>query len=70
MQIPVIKIIKVVTFNMNPKFTEVTLNSFIFIMDIFCTNLARKFGMIILHMKLVPVYYSKIRISKWNLIGE
>ena len=39
--------IKIVTFNMNPKFTEVTLNSFIFVMDIFGTNLARKFdGMI------------------------
>ena len=37
---------KVVTFNMNPKFTEVTLNSFIFVMDIFFTNLARKFGII------------------------
>ena len=31
---------------MNPKFTEVTQNSFIFVMDIFYTNPARKFGMI------------------------
>ena len=29
---------------MNPKFTEVTLNSFIIIMNIFYTNPARKFG--------------------------
>ena len=46
LKIPVILIIKFVTFNMDPKFTEVTLNSFIFAMDIFCTNPARKFGMI------------------------
>ena len=46
LQIPVIEIIKVVTFNMNPKFTEATPNSSIFVMNIFCTNLARKFGMI------------------------
>ena len=38
--------IKIVTFNMNSKFTEVTLNSFIFVMDIFCTIPARKFEMI------------------------
>ena len=44
--ISVIKIIKVVTFNMNPKFTEVTLNSFTFVMDVFCTSPARKFGII------------------------
>ena len=31
---------------MKPKFAEVTLNSFIFVLNIFCTNLARKFGMI------------------------
>ena len=36
---------------MNPKFTEskftaVTLNSFIFVMDIFCSNPARKFVII------------------------
>ena len=29
---------------MNPKFTEVILNSFIIIMNIFYTNPARKFG--------------------------
>ena len=46
MKIPVIEIIKFVTFNMDPKFAEVTLNGFIFTMDIFCTNPARKFGMI------------------------
>ena len=46
LKISVIKIIKFVTFNMNPEFTEVTLNGFIFVMDIFCTNPARKFGMI------------------------
>ena len=31
---------------MNPKFTEVTLNSFVFVRDIFCTNPAMKFGII------------------------
>ena len=41
-----IKIIKVVTFNVNPKFTEVQPNSIIFAMDDFCTNPARKFGII------------------------
>ena len=30
---------------MNPKFTEVTLNSFIFVFNIFCINPAKKFGM-------------------------
>ena len=38
--------IKIVAFNMNLKFTEVTLNSFIFVKDVFCTNPARKFGII------------------------
>ena len=47
MKIPVIQIIKFVTVNMNPKFTEVILKIFIFVMDIFCTNPARrKFGII------------------------
>ena len=31
---------------MNPKFTEVTMNSFILIMNFYCTDPARKFGMI------------------------
>ena len=31
---------------MNPKFIKVTLNSFIITMNIFYTNLARKFGII------------------------
>ena len=39
-------LIKIVTFNVNPKFTGVALNRFIFTMDIFCTNPARKFGLI------------------------
>ena len=45
LKIPVVQIIKIVTFNMNPKFTEVTLNSFIFVRVIFYTNPARKFGL-------------------------
>ena len=45
-KIPVILVIKVATFNMNPKFTEVTLNSLIFVMDIFSKNLERRFRMI------------------------
>ena len=39
-------LIKIVTFNVNPKFIGVALNRFIFAMDIFCTNCARKFGVI------------------------
>ena len=35
---------KAARFNTNPKFKEVTLNSFIFVIDIFCTNPARKFA--------------------------
>ena len=35
-----------VTFSMNSKLTEVTLNSFVFAMDVFCANPARKFGII------------------------
>ena len=46
LKIPPIDIIKVATFNVNSKFTEVTLNSFIFVVDIFCTYPARKFEMI------------------------
>ena len=41
---------------MNPKFTEGTLNSFIFVIDIFCANDLR---WLILHMKFVSVYYTK-----------
>ena len=40
---------------MNPKFTEVILNSFIFVMDILCANPAKK---LILHMMLVSVSYT------------
>ena len=36
----------IVAFNMILKFTEVTLNSSIFVVDIFGTNPARKFGII------------------------
>ena len=43
LNISVLKIIKVVTFNMNPIFTKVTLNSFVSGMDIFCTCSTRKF---------------------------
>ena len=39
-------LININTLNMNPKFTETILNSFIFARDIFCTNPARKFGII------------------------
>ena len=44
-KIPVVQIIKIVLFNMNPKFTEVTLNIFIFVRVIFYTNPATKFGL-------------------------
>ena len=43
LKIPVILIIQTVTFNMNQKFSEIILNSFIFVMDIFCTNFTRKY---------------------------
>ena len=46
MKISVISIIKIVTFNVNPRFTEVTLRSFIFVRDISRTNPARIFGII------------------------
>ena len=36
----------VITFDMNPKFTEVTPNSFIFVMNNFCRNPVRKFRII------------------------
>ena len=45
---------------MSPKFTEVTLNSFIFVMNSFYTNPARKFGMTYLTDGLVSVYYTII----------
>ena len=43
---------------MNPEFTEITLNSFSFVGDIFCTNLARKLGISDITHGLVPVYYT------------
>ena len=46
LEISVVQIIKFVTFNMSPMFTKVTLNSFIFAMNIFCTVPRRKFGII------------------------
>ena len=46
LKISVVQIIKVVTFNMNPMFTEVTLNSFILVINIFYTVPKRKFRII------------------------
>ena len=46
LKLPEIKIIKVVTFNMNPMFIKVILNSFIFAMATFCTGPTEKFGII------------------------
>ena len=43
---------------MNPKFTEVTLNTVNFVRDIFYTNLARKFGIIEITRGVVPIYYT------------
>lgn len=57
---PFRRIINVVTFYMNARFADVTLNSFIFVIDIFCTNCARKFGMIDIIQGLVSVYYIMI----------
>ena len=63
-----LKIIKVVAFNINPEFTEVTLNSFLFVMDTFCTNPARKFGMIDITHE-VSLFITQ-RFCEWNLIGN
>ena len=60
LKIPVIRKIKIVMFYMNPKFTEVTLYSFVFAMNIFWTNAARKFGMTDIKHRLVSVYYIMI----------
>ena len=35
--------VSVAAFDMHPKITDITLNSFVFVMDIFCTSVARKF---------------------------
>ena len=42
----------VATFDMNPKFTEVTPNSFIFVMNNFCRNPVRKFMIIDIIQKI------------------
>ena len=54
---------------MNPIFTKVTLNSFIFVTDIFCTGPKGKMGLLVLlHIiMLVSVYYTH---SQWNEVGE
>ena len=57
---PVIVIIKIVTFFMNPKFAEVMLNRFFFVINIYCTNPTRKFGMIDMTHGLVSVNYTMI----------
>ena len=59
-KIPVIWIIKIVTFYMNPKFAEVTLNSFVFDINILCTNPAGKFWMIDVTHGLASVNYTMI----------
>ena len=55
---------------MNQMFTKVLLNSFIFVMDIFCTGPTRKFGIIGIttchQIKLVSVDYTH---SQWNEIS-
>ena len=51
---------------MNPKFAEVTLNSFIFVMNIFCTNPARKFGLINNTHGLISIYYTMILIGNYG----
>ena len=54
----VMKIVKVVTFNINPMLTKVTLNRFILAMAIFWTGLERNLGLLVLlHViSLVSVY--------------
>ena len=54
---------------MSQKFTEVTLGSFSFVMDIFCTNPARAVEIDdTLHMRLASVYCSLT--CEWNLLGN
>ena len=62
---------------MNPKFTKVTLNSFIFVLNIFSTNLAKKLGMInitheVTFCLLQYEYVSEIQYvnSKYSLLVE
>ena len=45
--------VSVAAFDMHPKITNITLNSFVFVMDIL---LQENFERLILHMKLVSVY--------------
>ena len=55
---------------MNPMFTKVTLISFIFAMDIFCTGPTRKLEIIGIHViKLVSVYCTH-KGSEMKLVGE
>ena len=60
-KISVIKIIKVVTFNMNPMFIKVTLNSFILVMEIFAQVVQKNLGLLVLlHViRLVSVYHTE-----------
>ena len=56
-------------FNMNPKFREVTLDSFIFVMNIFAQILQGNLGQLVLHMSLVSVTLMAYGIKKliWTL---
>ena len=60
-KISVIKIIKFVTFNMNPMFIKVTLSSFILVMEIFAQVVQKKLGLLVLlHViRLVSVYHTQ-----------
>ena len=60
-KVSVIKIIKVVTFNMNPMFIKVTLNSFILVMEIFAQVVQKNLGLLVLlHViRLVSVYHTE-----------
>ena len=60
-KISVIKIIKFVTFNMNPMFIKVTLSSFILVMEIFAQVVQKNLGLLVLlHViRLVSVYHTQ-----------
>ena len=52
----IIDTIKIVTLNVDPKVTDITLNSMIFVINIFITNLARKYQMTLSQTFINHVY--------------
>ena len=61
-----IKIIKVVTFNMNPMLIKVILNSFIFAMATFCTGPTGEFGIIGINKSSGQFMFTAVTLMKSN----